>query len=75
MNSVFSLLIISVCGVSKWMPVISNWVFESASSRERSGLEITDLGDRSNIRTMRVDEIIQGKQRVKRTLISHRLLI
>lgn len=64
MNSIFSLLIMSVCGVSKWMPFISNWIFESVNSKERSGLEITDVEDIGNIRTVRVDEIIQGKQRV-----------
>lgn len=46
------------------MPFISNWIFESVNSKERSGLEITDVGDIGNIRTVRVDEIIQGKQRV-----------
>lgn len=35
------------------------------NSRERSGLGITDLGDAGDVRTVRVNEIIQGKQSEK----------
>lgn len=31
MNSVFGTLIMSVCGVSKWVPFTSKWMLESGA--------------------------------------------
>lgn len=63
-NSVFNTLIMSVCGISKWMPFTSKCTL-ICNSRERSGLGITDLGDTGDVRTVRVNEIVQGKQSEK----------
>lgn len=59
-NSVFNVLFMSVCGIFRWMPFTSNWIFKS-NSRKRSGLEITDLGDIGAIRTVRVNEMRSSK--------------
>lgn len=65
MNSVFNTLIMSVCGVFKWVPFTSDWVLESLQPRGKVRPGDTDLGVISVVRPMRVDEIIQGKRNGK----------
>lgn len=70
MNSVFNTLIMSVCGISRWVP-FTGYLSLQFKGKVRRG--DTDLGVVGVVRTVRVDEISQRKQRVERNLISHGL--